>query len=86
MAFFTGITCFVNDVVVRMGNFEAFLTESERLLLLLLLLLFNGSVLLFEVLVAFASGRLFEQRDGNREGRITAGAVEEGIARVNEQR
>lgn len=83
MAFFTGTTCFVNDVVVRMGNFEAFLTERERLLLLLL---FNGSVLLFEVLVAFASGRLFEQRDGNREGHTAAGAVEEGIARVNEQR
>jgi hypothetical protein len=68
--FFMGVTGFVNEVVVRIGNFEAFFTDKERLLLLLSL--FDGRVFVFETLLKFVL-RLFEQREGRREGRTTAG-------------
>jgi len=80
--FFTGVACFVNEVVVRIGNFEAFFTDKERLLLLSLL--FNGGGFEFEVLLRFVL-RLLEQREGRRDGRTTAGA-EAVIARVVGQR
>jgi len=72
--FFTGVNCFVNEVVVRIGNFEAFFADRERILLLLLLLLFDGRDFEFEVLFEFVL-RLVEQREGRREGRTTAGGV-----------
>jgi hypothetical protein len=80
--FFTGVACFVNEVVVRIGNFEAFFTDKERLLLLSLL--FNGGGFEFEVLLRFVL-RLLEQREGRRDGRTTAGAGAV-IARVVGQR
>ncbi len=79
--FFTGVACFVNEVVVRIGNFEAFFTDKERLLLSLL---FNGGGFEFEVLFRFVL-RLLEQREGRRDGRTTAGAGAV-IARVVGQR
>jgi hypothetical protein len=82
--FFTGVTCFVNEVVVRIGNFEAFFADKERLLLLLLLLLFDDRVFEFEELFKFVL-RLFEQREGRREGRTTVG-VGAAIVRVIGQR
>jgi hypothetical protein len=47
--FFTGVACLGNDVIVRMGNFEAFFTDKGRLLLLL----FAGGVFEFEALGKF---------------------------------
>jgi hypothetical protein len=80
--FFTGVTCFINEGVVRIGNFEAFFTDNERLLLLLLL--FDDEVFEFEELFKLVL-RLVEQREGSREGRTTAGVVA-AIVRVKEQR
>jgi len=81
--FFMGVTCFVNEVVVRIGNFEAFFADKERLLLLLLVL-FEDRVFEFEELFKFVL-RLFEQREGRREGRTTVG-VGAAIVRVIGQR
>jgi hypothetical protein len=56
----------------------------ELLLLLLLLLLFDGGVFEIEALFKFIL-RLFEQREGSREGRTTDG-VGAAIVRVIVQR
>lgn len=86
--FFTGVICLADGIVVRMGNFEAFLVDNERWWLLLLssssLLLVDGGVFELEVLGRLLV-RLLEQREGRRDGRRTggAGAV---IARVVGQR
>jgi hypothetical protein len=77
--FFTSVTCFVNEVVVRIGTFEVFLADKERLILL-----FDGGVFGFKLLFKFVL-RLFEQREGRREGRTTAG-VEAAMVRVIGQR
>ena len=72
-------TSFDAEVGVRIGNLDTFFADSERVLLWVDDDVFEASALpVFEL-------RLVEQREGNREGRMTVDVVE-AMARVVEQR